>query len=262
MFEKRVLGLLSILVLLTPGCTNSPNPGAPEPSEPPADPPLPFTNSWSAEPDIDLFSRGAELVRASIEAGIHASFFSVSESFPGYSDAIGYQHVNYNEIADTVARGRPRGGWISDLTYLYHIAEITETPTSIIAEVCDEPVTVDPYISDHRVKHGFSWIVALTNTGGAAGLPGVVDTDPDGSDPRARRVPDWNVFGAWNITQLRTGGRDASTAIAHPACTEWWLERHPGSEVLGNYTFSPAGEIPGEPRLPQYPEWIGPSETQ
>ncbi|MFD6856859.1 hypothetical protein ACFWCF_05875 [Rhodococcus sp. NPDC060090] len=262
MFKKRTLGLLSVFVLLTSGCTNSPDPGEVAPSEPPSDPPLPFTNSWSAEPDIDLFSRGAELVRASIEAGRHASFFSVSQSFPGYREAIGYPNVNYSEIADTAARGRPRGGWISELTYLYHIVEITETANSITAEVCDERVKVDPYANDTPVRHGFSWIVSLTNTGGTAGLPGIVDTTPDGSDPRARRVPDWDVFGPWNITQLRTGGRDASTAIANPACTDWWLERHPGSEVLGNYTFSPATEIPGEPLLPQYPEWIGPSQSQ
>lgn len=263
MARHRSRFALALAALLTAGCSTTTDTHIEQTPTTPPDPELPYTNHWSAEPGIDIFDRGPELVRASLEAGQYAAFFSVHRSFPGYRDAIGYpDKYSLQTVTDIVVSGRPGSGRISPLTYHYHIADITETSDTITAEVCAERVTVETRTSERGERHGFSWMVSLTNTDDTPGLPGIADTDPDRSDPRARRVPDWNVFGTWNITQLRTGGRDASTATAHPACTDWWLGRHPGSDVRNNYTFAPAGEIPGQPRLPQYPEWIGPSHPE
>lgn len=248
--------------MLTSACTQASDTTVPMTTRPTPEQNVPYSQVWSAEPGIDLFGRGAELVRASLEAGQYAALYSIGTTFPGYLESFGdRRRIDGSEIwTDLVPNGSGNGG-AGPWTTRYHIADLTETPTEITAEVCDDEDKTTSVTRPEQSWVGFSWVVSLRNTGDTPGLPGIPDTSPETSDPRARRVPDWNVFDSWRITQLRTGGRDRNTAA--PACTDWWLQRYPGSTTVDGYVHIPAGTVtPGLPVAQQYPEWIGPAQPQ
>ncbi len=264
MGDLRRTALTLSLCVLACACSNNAAEETPTTPQTTPEQDVPYSQVWSAEPGIDLFDRGAELVRASVEAGNYAYRYSLDTTFPGYDAAVGgpFQFDENEILPGLVPNGRgdfePRPH-----TARYHIATLTETPTEIVADVCDATdwPTSHPISESFRV--GFAWVVHLRNTTDTPGLPGIPDADPDTADPRALRVPDWNVFGTWRISQLRTGGRDWR-GTAPPECTNWWLRRFPGSDVTPNgNVLTPAGTVvPGVPVAQQYPEWIGPSEPQ
>lgn len=222
-----------------------------------------YTNSWSAAPGIDLFSRGGELVRASLEASMQTTLYSQKKSFPGYREAIGYPDNADRDITWDVESGMDRKDKGGEFTIRYHITELIESPTEITASICDDTVHTETIINRDITNHGVSWTVSLRNTADTPGLPGIVDTDPNNHDSRARRTPDWNIFGTWEIVRLVPRGLNTVVNSAEPACTNWWLANHPDTLKVGsNYTFRAPGVVSGTPRAPQYPEWIGPSEPQ
>lgn len=258
----RVLTFLAILILAG-GCSISVKSNSTE-YLPIPDIDIPYTSVWSSEADIDLFSRGAELVRAAMEAGNHTSSYSIAMTFPGYAEAItpldGYESP---KLPHTYRAGNIDNSRIDGATYFFHIAELSETPTEVTAEVCDDFDLTETTVSSNVRRHGFSWVVTLQNTTDIAGPPGIADADPASPDPRAHSIPDWNVFGTWKITRLITGGIHEHADVAHPACTKWWQQRHPGTfRIIDGYAISPAGEVPGRPVAVQYPEWIGPEHTE
>ena len=79
---------LSVVAALSTGCDS-------ESTKPPSDPKttgdpiLPYSSVWSADDGIDLFGRSSELIRAGIEAGEYTSYVGLSETYPGYEQAIG-----------------------------------------------------------------------------------------------------------------------------------------------------------------------------
>lgn len=261
MMQRPLLILVAILLLPVTACAaDDYSDDAEKPDESVVEA-IPYTSSWSAEPHIDLFDRGSELVRAAIEGGRHASFYGVYESYPGYVEALGYPDFSIADITGIVSKGNPGRGPISPSTYWYHIADITVTAEEITAEVCDDRTLAVP--SEARGRHGHAWVVTLQNTTDSPGLPGLPDLDPQSADPAVHRVPDWNVYGSWKITRLRTGGQNPRENIPHPACTQWWLSRHPDTvKVFDNYTYTPVGDVAAVPVAPQFPEWIGPSQPR
>ncbi|MEE2056069.1 hypothetical protein [Rhodococcus artemisiae] len=255
----RPLTVISMLLFLG-GCTQ-PSSSIHSPATPELQ--IAYTNSWSAEPSIDLFSRGSELVRASLEAGWQTSNYTFEDSFPGYREAIGYPGKVNRDITWIVQSENTEKNRVGEFTARYHITELIESPTEITANVCEDFVYAETKTYDTPARHGFSWTVALRNTSDTPGLPGIVDTDPDEHDPRARRTPGWDVFGTWKITRLTPDSLDNEQNLADPACTTWWLTNHPDTlRVVDHFTFRPPGTVPGVPRTPQYPEWIGQSEPQ
>lgn len=198
------------------------------------------------------------------------SYYSLGTTFPGYRDAVGGPlHFDDAEILPAlVPNGRGGDNELGLWTDHYHIASLTETPTEIVADVCDYRQRPTEVTKSSNAQVGFPWVVHLRNTTDTPpGLPGIPpDTDPDTSDPpRALRVPpDWNVFGRWQITKLHAGGRDWK-GTAPEECTNWWLQRFPpGSNATddGNVLVPAGTVVPGVPVAQQYPEWIGPSEPQ
>ncbi|MFD6893275.1 hypothetical protein ACFWB0_01835 [Rhodococcus sp. NPDC060086] len=257
---RRITIALSIGTLIG-GCATPQDPDPADVLEALSDFQPSYTSSWSAETGIDLFSRGAELVRASLEAGWQTSMYTFKDSFPGYREAIDYPHNTNRDITWGVQTENTANDRVGEFTTYYHITELSESPTEVTASICKDIVNTEPVIYDSPTRHGYSWTVALRNTSDTPGLPGIVDTDPDNHDPHARRTPDWDVFGTWKITRLTPDSLDTERNVADPACTTWWLANHPDTlRVVDNFTFRPPGTVPGVPRAPQYPEWIGPSQ--
>ncbi|MGN5240185.1 hypothetical protein [Rhodococcus sp. SJ-3] len=185
------------------------------------------------------------------------------DSFPGYREAIGYPDNADRDIAAGVQSGNTEENRVGEFTVNYHITELIESHTEVTANVCDDIVHAETIDHDRITGHGFSWTVSLHNTADTPGLPGIVDTDRANHDPRARRTPNWNVFGTWKITRFTPQGLNAAPGGADPACKSWWLANHPDAlNIDSDYTFRAPGVVPGVPRAPQYPEWIGPSEPQ
>lgn len=250
------------LAALVSSCTTQPNSHAPGDRDTPPDFEPIYTSSWSAEPGIDLLSREAELIRATFESSWQTEMYSITNSFPGYREAIGYPHPSIQNIVRGADAGNTDWDQVSKHTIRYHITELIETPTDITASICDDIVYTETTTNDHITRHGLSWTASLHNTADTPGLPGIADTDRANHDPRARRTPDWNVFGTWRITHLIPQSLNMEKHVAEPACTAWWLANHPDTlKVDGNTTFRAAGVVPGTPLAPQFPEWIGPAEV-
>ena len=75
----------AVLLLLASGCDSESD----APTDRTTQPDVLYSNVWSADSDVDLFSRGAELIRATYEAGIYATYVGADDSYPGYRGAVG-----------------------------------------------------------------------------------------------------------------------------------------------------------------------------
>lgn len=258
----RVLaGCVVVAAVAAAGCVSSVD------DQPPADPPVVpeilYTHVWSAEPGVDLLSRGAELVRATYEAGEFASFAGVYNSYPGYARAVGapvpWQDPNKLEQlvwAKPVDPVTPKPG-----TYYNHIVNYVVDNYGISADVCTYGIPATPEVAASKeVIWSFAYAVALDNHGGEPGKAGIPDEDAAAHDVRAERIPRWDVFEGWNISRIDL--HDPGTIPA--ACGDWWKERFPEFVHYApgvNGVKSPPGYvIPVEPVAVQYPEWIGPVE--
>ncbi|NLE80709.1 MAG: hypothetical protein GX610_14220 [Rhodococcus sp.] len=254
--------LLAAVTCLLTACTGSgtDTPAITTPTPTPDQNP-PYSHVWSAEPGIDLFSRNAELIRGSVEAGFYAYNYSIGTTFPGYLDAVSSspRRRAWQIQPDFIPSG-PGEGSRRPATVHQHLATVTETDGTITADVCQyleyPEGTIHP---GGRIGH--EWYVSLKNYGPSAGLAGIPDPDPDTADPRALRVPDWNIFGTWHITDLNVGGRNWRSAV--PECTNWWHQRFPDGTTAESYVLMPKGTPrPGSPVAQQYPEWIGPANPE
>lgn len=250
----RVVVLMAA-VLATSCSTNSGEDGnrvTPETKQP-----LPYSYGWSADPGVDLFSRGAELVRATEEAGQLSFFAGLDHSFPGYRAAIGgpVDHLDPDKM-DAVGLVQPKGIPVESTNYR-HITNFVASDDAVAATLC----TYKAYANDgdNRLTTRFGRTrIELENVGTSAGTPGTPDTDPDRENPAAHDLPDWNVFGSWKIRVFKTD-------IPEPVeCDRWWHSQFP------ELPFDPETDridvphgfrVPTQPVAVQYPEWIGPADN-
>lgn len=140
-------------------------------------------------------------------------------------------------------------------TAFLKIVDFQYTAGSVTGDVCRYvlyPAPGHPTVFRHVAR------VRLHNPASDPGRAGPVDTDPNNSDPHARRVPTWNVFGEWKIDQVEY------LTVKHipDACTSWWKSEFPayiqppGEKIL----LEPEGVTPPtSPVLTQFPEWIDPN---
>ncbi|WP_432793887.1 hypothetical protein [Rhodococcus ruber] len=259
MAETRLsaLGCVALLAF-TAGCGDR-TPEDPRPVPVP-EPPVAYTHVWSADPDIDLSSRGAELVRAAVEAGLRTFNYGTKFTFPGYFDAIGAPYdFDHAEVWDHLVRPGPVDPPQWRATYFMHLTALSATATEVTGAVCEYGVGTEPGEEYSVYPLRMVRAVTLRNTADTPGAAGIPDTDAEGHDPRAAIAPDWNVFGTWKIVQLRTGGPNWDIP---DTCTAWWHERFPTFELHDGLLSPPPGfQPPTMPVAQQYPEWIGPANA-
>lgn len=255
------LGTGALIVAFLTAC----GPTAEDVSAPAADPEILYSNVWSADRGIDLFSRGAELVRATTEAGEYTSFVGIKNSYPGYDHAVGgparHQNPDKSEVATWL---EPIDSHQSPRSNFRHITAFSATDTTVSAVVCGysvnptaaENITLNPLSDAQQIE--------LANTGSSPGLPGIADNDPVHQDPSAHRPPDWNVFGAWRVTKIRNIQLAPGETIPQ-GCTDWWHQQFPTFTKVSDYnilTPPPGFQAPTQPVASQYPEWIGPARPE
>lgn len=251
----RAVGGILLVSVLAAGC----GPAAPTDGMPPPPAPAPeilYSNVWSADPGVDLLSRGSELIRASVEAAELTFFVGIDHSYPGYKKAVrGPRNWNDPDFDEHGTWLEPVGSSQRPGTYFRHITDYSVTDSTIKATVCEyrlypEPAgTLDPLSA--------AWQVELENAGTTPGQQGVADGVADGHDPRATLPPDWNVFGTWKVEKLRS----IAPAYVPQGCMGWWHEQFPTFAHISKHNIlnAPPGFV--EPTMPvavQYPEWIAP----
>ncbi|KAF0961335.1 hypothetical protein MLGJGCBP_05614 [Rhodococcus sp. T7] len=244
--------------MLASGCgTNSRN-------EPPAAPTLQslkvqYSNVWSADQGVDLLGRGAELVRASYEAGDYTAFVGLENSYPGFGRAVGGEaHHGDPDIEYFMTALEAENDTQAPGTSFAHITAYETTENSVAATVCNYYVFPQNGANISLNPLNMAFRVELERTADDPGQPGVPDTDPAVQDPRAHRVPTWNVFEGWKITRLHYLRRLDGDVIPQ-GCTDWWQQQFPtfAANASGNLVPPPGFEPPTMPVAVQYPEWIG-----
>ena len=221
---------------------------------------FPYTTVWSASPGVDLFGRGAELIRAAEEAAVYTFVVGPEAEFPGYFDAVRDSDIGLFP-ADHDFRTE-NGKYLQDrYTWFRNIVDYSADAGRVSATVCTYRVYEDPakYRSD-IVLH-VAVRIALVNTSDVPGRAGIVDTDAAARDPRAQHPPSWNVFGTWNIVDYTS----FLTNETPQGCIDWWKQEFPmfTADRLGSRALiSPPGFVmPTMPVAVQYPEWIGPANV-
>jgi hypothetical protein len=223
-------------------------------------PVIPYNHVWSADDGIDLFSRGAELVRAAQETRVYGYYVGIENSYAGFADALGPDLRRNKQIdhieADDLARARQRPH-----TNFEYMTDYSSTSKSVSATVCGYltfPGKRKP--ENSRMSLNTVHRIRLVNTAEAPGAAGIPDAEASRNDPRAHRRPNWNVFSTWRIVELQSW--QESDLPGH--CADWWQQQFPTfTRSENNYMHSPPGfELPPMPVAPQYPEWIGPSHPE
>ena len=247
--------------ILASGC--APSVGG-EPGAAEQEPTILYTNVWSANPGINLMQRGPELVRAAYEAADYTRFVGQAHSFPGYPAAVGGPARQGNPDKEEFFTWlEPGEDEQIPLTNFAHITSYEESGPDIGATVCSYNLHADPGTNLSVEGLNIAFRVELERTADDPGQPGVPDTDPAQQDPRAHRVPTWNVFEGWKITKLHYLRRLNGDVIPQ-GCTDWWQQQFPAfaPNASGNLV-PPAGfEPPTMPVAVQYPEWIGPANSE
>lgn len=262
-FRRNVaLSAVVLVLLVAAGCSSATTPS--DTKNPPQEPAIPYTHVWSADPGIDLFSRGTELVRATYEAGTYTRYVGVDRSYPGYSQAVGapvswhnedkMEPMVWSEVNNPVKPGR----W----TIYDHITNYSASNTRITADVCRYSVpSAEGKYDDSPWVLNDSTRIELSNTGisRGSGAPGIPDDNQEAHAANGHRSPSWNVFGTWQVTRIKRYDVDVNP----DACVAWWLQQFPtfSRSPYGNFVTSPPGfQLPVHPVAVQYPEWIGPYE--
>ncbi|TQC45252.1 hypothetical protein EEB14_32875 [Rhodococcus sp. WS4] len=210
-----------------------------------------------------MFTRDAELVRAAYEAGELTSYVGLSNAYLGYESAVGgparhgdpdkEEFLTWREPEDT----RQVAG-----TNFVHITELATTDSRVAATVCSYELFSEPHANITLNPLSAAFQVELEHTADDPGQPGVPDADAAEQDPRAHRVPTWNVFEGWKIAKLHYLRRLNGDVIPQ-GCTDWWQQQFPAfaPNASGNLV-PPAGfDPPTMPVAVQYPEWIGPANS-
>ncbi|MFJ4657612.1 hypothetical protein ACIP5Y_40655 [Nocardia sp. NPDC088792] len=256
---------LIVIGLALTACGKSSTPSPP----PKTVPDIPDTSVWSADEGIDLFSRGAELIRATLEAGGNATYTGVDNAaYPGYARAVAdltKQVENARQpilgVRQYVSRQPVNPDWKErPMTTYLHITGYTATDTKVSAIVCGYSVLPEQLPQEDDRFQGGGIRIELDNTTSQPGLPGIANRDPGHHDPRAQLPPRWDVFGTWKVTTIKAPvGNDQYAA----ECLPWLQEQFPTFTKDPNYNVlnAPPGYVaPHHPVTPQFPEWIGPSD--
>ena len=250
-----------LTLFLTAACETSLE-ADPAPSTATQDPPILYSNVWSADAGIDLFGRGAELVRGIREAAEYSYFVGLNNSYPGYSDAVGGPAGRNNpNIDEVMARSDPRSSRQERSTVFRHITAYTAADRTIKATVCEYRVFPEPGRTDAPPNSdGFSLSdaieVDLENNSNSPGLPGIADSSFDARDSRAHRPPTWNIFGTWTVNKLRV----VPAQSIPQGCMDWWHQQFPTFTQRSDahiLSAPPGFQVPVQPVAIQYPEWIG-----
>ncbi|AYM42818.1 hypothetical protein BKG75_25180 [Mycobacteroides chelonae] len=271
-------GLFSVLVVLvvlvatvTAGCTPGRGKGTAATSSP-ATPTVqqlhpPFSFVWSADAGVDIFSRPAELIRATQEALDLTHIYGPEKTFPGYLKAIGGpkdpRDPDYQFETTSQSTG---GGWAttnnSPMTNYRHITDLT---------VSAEGKNIGAYVCVLRILSPDNDAFGTGPQSGSVGtatrfelssispdqVQSAVDKSPDVQDPRAEMPPTWDVFTGWHITKI-----DQLLSDKVPSsCGDWFHQRLPFLvQTPGHGTVHPPNggsfQMPREPVKPQFPEWI------
>jgi len=229
----------------------------------------PFSFVWSADAGIDIFSRPAELIRATQEALELTHIYGPDKTFPGYLKAIGGpkdpgDDPNYRFETTSQSTG---GGWAeaynSPMTNYFHITEVTISSEgrSIGAYVCRVSFASPDNVAfgppqPIRGSVGAVTRFELSKIGPDRSQSGV-DESPDVTDPAAEMPPTWDVFEGWRIDKIDQllPGREFP-----PGCGDWFQQKLPFLIRVGNKVRAPAGNdslyLPRQPVQPQFPEWV------
>jgi hypothetical protein len=253
--------VVAATTILVTGCTPNVGGEADSVEQPPT---ILYTNVWSADTGVDLAQRGPELVRSAYEAADYTRFVGQAHSFPGYPEAVGgpTRHGNPDK-EEFFTWLEPDEDEQIPLTNFLHITAYDETDPGIGATVCSYNLHADPGPNFSVEGLNAAFRVEMERTADDPGQPGVPDTDPAQQDPRAHRVPTWNVFEGWKITKLHYLRRLDGDVIPE-GCTDWWQQQFPtfAANASGNLVPPPGFEPPTMPVAVQYPEWIGPANAE
>ncbi|MHA7653389.1 hypothetical protein ACX9NE_16950 [Mycobacterium sp. ML4] len=223
-----------------------------------------FSHVWTAAAQIDVFSRPAELVRATREALELTNIYGPDKTFPGYLVATGGPRfpgdANYQFNTTQSSPGYVEIGKSPRTQYLY-IAELTISADhkNIEAIVCGYTIAAPQNttgLNPNTLRDARR--IELSGPASDTQPTSLVDDHPDRVDPRAEMPPSWNVFQSWHITKLV----DFEPAGIPARCGDWWhsqlpyLWRPPGENFLNPPPDDPTFQMPREPVKPQFPEWI------
>ena len=267
--------VLMLCAAMLAGCTHESPPPAPEVKRPP----VPYSVVWSGASGVDLNSRPAELIRASLESATMARWAGVKFAFPGYDEALAHD-AKYSELfglkwqePNTNPRDDPQP-WL----YNYHIGAMTHADDRVTATVCTlrrfdrstlsktPPGPNDtPWQTFGGVTFPVTYTVELTRKTTDPDQPtGAPDRSAEDHDPHGSKVPSWNVFGDWSIREI---SNDIDGDYTQPECTSWWRQVFPGwtAPASAPEDFTPPfpmsdwewPNVTGVDSLPMnYPEWI------
>ena len=274
---KTTLTIAAATALVLTGCStaNTPAPTSTQPT-----PDVPYTTVWSAADGINLNTRPAELVRATVESGEMSAWAGVDHSFPGFADAIANANAYSGYWGDTTQPSSPDNLPSRTATlFARHIASLRATDNQITARVCnlhlplvDQDVVLKStgYTSSFRsVTVPTSLDVTLAKPANTTpGTSGQTDHAPEIHNPRALDTPDWNVFSPWTIRSIALLETVNDYYGNEPECMAWWRQKYPGWDGT-SLAFGPPTPITTEngffealmitrPGPPNYPEWLGP----
>ncbi len=275
------LAALAIAGLIASACTsaptNQPTYSSPKQTFVPPTSPAPvdyefptkyagdFTVVWSAEPGIDLFSRPAEVMRATFEAHSITRVPSVI-NYPGAIAATAEANtrkpglqIGYQERVDTSVS--PTSG-----TNYFHVLRMESTANAISATVCDfrSGLVYHPKSSAYSIIAGFLASFHATLPAGSvdrrAHAP--VHGTPAGKGDRA---PRYDAFAPWQVTYDYTTPPVGTLPEDENFCYQKATDIAHTIPAYANQTFGahddpePRGLTPADfPKQPQFPGWPAP----
>ncbi len=262
----RIAVITIAATLLSSACASPGQHATTSSSTTPATPPqIPFNSVWSADNSIDLFTRPAELIRATQESLHLVKTYGLGSAFPGYLAAIGGpKEVNDPDYEYSVTSQEFKGPFKFALdrpvTNYYLLSDLSTSPDGkhITASVC-RYILASPGTLDNRIYAGKRWAVnyVLDNEHADTHATSTPDRNPHTTSPAADMPPTWNVFGTWHIRQVHEIDR---TPELPPACAPWWESLPPKLSHLpgGSMDHRPddTALLPVAPVQPQFPEWI------
>jgi hypothetical protein len=240
----------------------------------------PYTTVWDADPDVDLLSPPAEVLRATVEAKAVAEMVGRYDSFPGYGRLLdeatqSAQGKRTIDVEDTPSYEKPIA---LNGTRHYRLYDVIETDTTIAASICDitfgiyqknpaawrgvwDPADLQKVTDPGRLDdtgripaYSHLWRIELERTPGSEAAPAPETPPPpttelDQTGPE--RYPNQDLFTGWDLQ------RYSVTVANEPRCDAWALDIYPMA-VIGNK--GPAYPTnPVDPAylstLPPYPGW-------
>lgn len=223
---------------------------------------LPYTNVWSADDGVDMFSRERELVRATAESARLVYDAGLEYAYPGYREAITAGDINISFRHNRGEKGEAWFDYPNTITNFNYISEYSEDDRTVTATICQyvlptEGVTTKSASHSNFYDDLFALDIRLDRVANDPGRAGPPDREPTIENSTAGRTPNWNVFEGWKISRITTD------KVNRPqSCVDWYQQQLPGlttKKVSADGIFidtPPEFEVPPRPISIQYPEWI------